>query len=373
MTEMIRVVLIGCLLASSMIGCNEATGDESAVAADVQLDHTQDIRGHCEIDTGYADDHACLPAPSPHEGYQFHLGPKDYDDPAEIAKFVLAPGEESTECYTLRTTNAEPITFQTAVLSGRAGTHHIINTTYESGDLPTDTWGACELAWDPDRGAILSGYLPGASRPYMPRGLVAPEYANVGRRLPAHALVASDVHYFNFTDKPMLREVWINLYYAPPETVTVIADTIRGYGGIGWYLFPILPGTDKVYSYECPIRGNGSIMSLLGHYHSHGKHLSASIKHANGTLDKVFEMFDYQDPAAFEYNSLTTNPGFNGSTPGAISGPLNVVDGDVLQWQCHIVNDSDESLRFVNEVKTGEMCNIWGASIGIAPIDCDLL
>jgi hypothetical protein len=41
-------------------------------------------------------------------------------------------------------------------------------------------------------------------------------------------------------------------------------------------------------------------------------------------------------------------------------------------WDCHIINDSDVPLKYVNEVKTGEMCNVWGYSIGTDPIVCDL-
>ena len=53
-----------------------------------------------------------------------------------------------------------------------------------------------------------------------------------------------------------------------------------------------------------------------------------------------------------------------------MSGILAVQDGDILQWECHIINDSLVPLRYVNEVKTGEMCNLWGMSIGTQPIRC---
>jgi hypothetical protein len=49
---------------------------------------------------------------------------------------------------------------------------------------------------------------------------------------------------------------------------------------------------------------------------------------------------------------------------------LDVHDGDVLSWECHVVNDSNVGLKYVNEVKTGEMCNLWGASLGIDKFDC---
>ena len=58
-----------------------------------------------------------------------------YDDPAEIAKFVIKPGEEKTECYTFRTPNEQEETYQTSALSGRSGTHHIISTIWSGSGL----------------------------------------------------------------------------------------------------------------------------------------------------------------------------------------------------------------------------------------------
>jgi hypothetical protein len=339
-----------------------------------KLDHTQDIRGHCGLNTGFEDDNACLVPPRPNEGFQIHVGPKNYDDPAEVAKFVMKPGEESSECFTFRTANIEKITYQTWLMSGRAGTHHIINQTF-SGELPEDTWGNCggvgsfDIA-NPEL-PMQTGSLPGASKAYMPRGKVAPEYAHVGRVIEAKTLVQSDMHYFNFTDKDILREYWMNFYFPPAEQqITEYADQLVGFGGTSWNVTPIQPGTDMVYKYECPFTGNGYVMQLLGHYHAHGKRFTSSIKRANGQIEKVFEMFDYLEPAVFDYNSATQNPPFSDNAPGAISGQLAIMDGDILQWECHIINDSDVALAFTNQVKTGEMCNIWGYTVGTEPFQC---
>ena len=353
------------------------TPQTGAPTAPGELDHTGDIRGHCGLKTSFEDDNACIPAPKPGEGIQIHIGPSNYDDPAEVAKFIMKPGEESSECFTIRTPNTEKVTYQTFMISGRAGTHHMINTLY-SGDLPTGSFGNCGgFAADPENPDAPApiGSLPGASKAYMPRSKVAPEYAHVGRELPANALLQGDMHYFNFTDKDILREVWVNLYFPPAGAqITEYSDQIRGFGGLGWGWEPIQPGTDMVYKYECPpLTSKGRIMSLLGHYHAHGKRFTASIKRASGMIEKVFEMYDYLDPKDYDYNSITTNPMFGPNTAGAVSGILDVNVGDVLQWECHIINDSMAPLSYTNEVKTGEMCNIWGYSVGTdAPITCDL-
>jgi hypothetical protein len=262
-------------------------------------------------------------------------------------------------------------------MSGRAGTHHIITQTF-SGNLPEDTWGNCGGVESVDltnlnNVPMQNGYLPTATKSYMPRGKVAPEYAHVGRLIEAKTLVQSDMHYYNFTDKEILREYWMNVYYpAPEQKITVYADVLVGFGGTGWSAMPIKPGTDMVYKYECPFTGNGQLMQLYGHYHAHGKRFTSAIKRKNGPIEKVFEMFDFRDPAIYDYNSVTQNPMFSATGAGAVSGQVAIHDGDILQWECHIINDSDVGLAFTNEVNTGEMCNIWGFTIGAEPFACFL-
>jgi hypothetical protein len=324
-----------------------------------------DPRGSCpDLNSGYPDDHACIKAPEPGEGMQIHVGPTNYDDPAEIAKFSFAPGMESSECWTYHTPNTEDINYNQGnfVISGRAGTHHIISTMYNI-ELTDGGFSGCQ---DPGTGtnANILDTLPGASRAYMARRLIAPENVSVGRLIPANTPSQSDMHYFNFTDEPLLREFWMNIYFVPNDQVEEQAHLIRGMGGLEW-LFPgIAPGEDHVYQYQAPIEADGRIIELLGHYHSHGVRFTAYLKRGSGEQLKVFEMYDYQDPLTFSYDSIAKNPEFSSNAGGAYSGILEVKAGDTLQWECHIVNDDAGPLNYTNNVKTGEMCNIWGATVG---------
>jgi len=325
-----------------------------------------DLRGKCSIQSGYASDEACISAPAAEEGMQVHVGPTDYANTDEVKPYLLMPGEEVSECWTFRVPNDKDVWYQTSVLSGRAGTHHIINTMYDASST-LEEGGFRRCAGD-QQSAI--GSLPGASKAYMPRGHVAPEYQGVGRKIPAGSIVTADMHYFNFTDKPLLREFWMNIYYAKEEDIDQEAEPIRGLGGFSWNQQPIAPGTDMVYKYSCPVKGEGFILTLLGHYHAHGKRFTSTITRAAGGEEKVFEMFDYLEPATFEYNSVVENPSFAPEMAGAVSGQLAVHDGDVLNWECHIINDSMVGLTYRNEVMTGEMCNLWGASLGIERLSC---
>jgi hypothetical protein len=124
------------------------------------------------------------------------------------------------------------------------------------------------------------------------------------------------------------------------------------------------------------VPADGRIVSLLGHYHAHGKRFTAFLTPAGGGAQKkVFEMYDYNEPAEFQYDSLAMNPAFSATAAGATSGTLEVKAGDMLQWECHIINDDTVGLTYSNEVRTGEMCNLWGGSVlnGDPKINCVLL
>jgi len=327
-------------------------------------DPTVDPRGQCApLNSGFPGDEACILPPEPGTGMQIHVGPTDYKNPDQINKFLLKAGMETENCWTFHTPNTSEVYYQTFVLSARAGSHHIIDTMY-SVEITDGGFVTCMDPGTGTNGNILDN-LPGASKPYMPRMPVAPENEHVGRKIPANTPSQADMHNFNFTDKDELREFWMNIYFTDKAQITDEATQIRGMGGLSWSVAPIAMGTDKTYSYSCPITTDGRIIALLGHYHSHGKRFSASIKHKNGDIEKVFEMYDYLEPAEFTYDTITTNPDFSDSAAGAVSGILDVQAGDTMLWDCHIINDDQPGgLRYVNQVKTGEMCNLWGESLG---------
>jgi hypothetical protein len=314
-------------------------------------------RGMCDIDSGFPGDEACLAPPDPDKGFQIHIGPDDYTDPAQIAVFAMEPGDESSECYMKKMPLDHDAFYFVYELSGRAGTHHIINTL-RADDVP-DGFGSCGGG----EGSSL-GMFGGASKPHMPPMPVAPENENLGLPIKANMQVQHDMHYFNLTQAPILREFWMNVYYVDPEKVEETPLQIAGLGGFGWNRAPIEPGTHQVYAYECPIESDGRIIQLLGHTHAHGIRETAHIRRANGDRLKVFEQYDYLEPQIFMYDSLTENPEFSVRAPGAHTGMIDVAAGDALEWECEINNDSTTPLRYINEVQTGEMCNIWGMSIG---------
>jgi hypothetical protein len=321
-------------------------------------------RGGCNLDSGFPGDEACLVPPAPDKGFQVHVGPTDYADAAQVQQFLMEPGGESSECFFKKTVNDVDISYMVFEFSGRPGTHHIINTLL-SEDLP-EGFGTCRSFVG---GMTNIGSLGGASKAHMPPMPIAPENENLGIPLSPRTQAQHDMHYFNLTEEPILREFWMNIYYVDPAVADERPNRIRGMGGLEWNFSPIAAGTHKVYPYECPIVGDGRIIQLLGHTHAHGVRESAWVRRAGGEQVKVFEQYDYLEPQIFMYDSLTENPMFSSASPGAWSGLLDVKDGDVLMWECEVNNDSAAALRYTNEVETGEMCNIWGMTVG-STISC---
>lgn len=317
---------------------------------------------HCPVDTGYAGDDTCLPLPLPGEGIQIHVGPADYDDPDSVSPFLMVPGGESSECWSLHTPNDTDIYYQTSELRGRPGTHHIINTMYAT-EHEDGGFSICR-DFGLGTGEGILGPLPSASRPHMPRGTVAPENAGLASHVPPNTPMQADMHYFNASEDTIVREFWMNLYTIDESEVTHEPLLIRGMGGLGWISNPIPPLTHDVYEYSCPISEEGRIVQLLGHTHAHGVRETAFIRRASGEQLKVFEQYDYQDPQIFQFDSITENPPFSDTAPGAHTGLLEVYPGDALEWECEIDNDSSVALRYTNNVDTGEMCNIWGQTVG---------
>lgn len=326
-------------------------------------------RGTCDLNSGYAGDEACLLPPPADLGMQIHIGPADYSGSA--APYVLQPGQEVTQCNNFKMPNSEMFYYQGWEFSGRPGTHHVINSLVSSNYA--DGWagtvsrpGSCD---DGGTGSAQSriGGLPGASKAFMPRGPVAPENATLGAPVQGGNVQGqADTHYFNVTDAPLLREFWMNLYYIDSALVTEEAKGIRGMGGLSWTFSPIPARSQRVYNYTCAAEGNapGRIVMLLGHTHAHGVRETAWV-HTGGERIKVFEQFDYRDPKIFYYNSVTDNPDFAPQVAGAATGIIDVNPGDVLEWECDVNNDSDVALTYTNEVFEGEMCNIWGSSVGL--------
>jgi hypothetical protein len=312
----------------------------------------------CNLKSGFAGDDVCIPPPDPSKGFQLHYGPSNYDDPAEVAKYLIAPGEETNDCFFVKTPNVDDRFYKAFHVRMRPGSHHLIGTALGT-DMP-DGLGSCTQGAD-SRGL---GGSQSAVRDFPDPTAPAPENAGLGLPVAAHAQASLNLHYVNATNAPLLREAWINYDYVDPSEVTQVVGSISLVGGLG---MNILPGTTKLLSYSCDAPEDMRVIDFFGHYHAHTARFSAW-KIKDGEKSLVYESYDWHEPGDIAYDSAHQNPAPDpdAKTPGGASGVLDVKAGETLAWECEIVNDGPVALTFKNEVFTGEMCILFGSAVPIS-------
>jgi hypothetical protein len=210
------------------------------------------------------------------------------------------------------------------------------------------------------------GALGGAEVPrvqYPPNGVYAPENLGVGRAVQSHQLIKMEIHAINTTSEPVMREIWTNVLYKDRAEVTQEVVDVNVLGG---FSVATQPGTKTVMDVSVLMNSDKRILNLYGHMHAHGVRFTAwRVREGEEPL-LLLEDYDWFDPRVFTFDSITKNakPDPEKLTPGAMTGILELVPGDRLDYQCEVWNDSENVLRYRNEVNTGEMCNIFGEFIG---------
>jgi hypothetical protein len=100
---------------------------------------------------------------------------------------------------------------------------------------------------------------------------------------------------------------------------------------------------------------------MIAHMHAHSNRMTAW-KVTGGVPTKVYETYDWSTPTQILLDSVHTNPAPNPATQtgGGVSGDLTLLPTDSLQWECAVDNNSNTTLKFRDEVFTGEMCIMSG-------------
>jgi hypothetical protein len=237
----------------------------------------------------------------------------------------------------------------------RPGSHHLINTVV-TGDLEegfTDGMAGCP-------GTRVGGFAGTQNliRDMPPNGQQAPENVGLGSKLVGNSKLCLNHHAYNYGDKPQLREVWINVWFVDEAEVTQKTESVVITAG-PWQGIP--PHTQKVLTAETEVKGEGRIINLFGHRHAWTDRFA--VRHND---ELIYDSWDWEESVVFEYNSVTTNPPPDptAKTDGAVSGVRPVHPGDKIDIECDIDNKSDTTLTFRNELYTGEMCILFGSSVG---------
>jgi hypothetical protein len=293
----------------------------------------------CGLKTNYAGDQYCINAPPEDKGFQLHIGPTSYDNPE--AEYLLQPGQEVTSSFMSTSTNKQKIFFYYRQFRMRPGAHHNIITSQ----------GTDRMA-DVGRRIGTSNHLSEDN----PKGnLIAPENKGVGIPLEANTPIGVSLHSINTTDKPLLREVWVNFWYRDPAEVTEPVEELFEAGDAS---FMIEPHQDVVLGpYTCDMEGDGRMLWFYGHRHANNVRFSAW-RIRGEQRDLFYEGYNWEDPLVLEYasNVVNTKPDPMNMIEGGWSGILDFKTGDRIEWECHVINKTDGTLRFTNNTFTGEMC-----------------
>ena len=309
----------------------------------------------CNIHSGYAGDEYCMRPPPPGKGIQIHFGPSNYTDPAEVAKYVLKPGQEVNSYAVVKVPTAEDRWFSHAKIQMRPGSHHVVDSVVTGDGITEGLVDGTQCPGD------MAGTFPGTQtlvEDSPPGGIPAPENVGLGVKLPAASYVCVNHHGYNFTTGDTLREVWINVWFVDAAEVTQEAKGI--FLSAGPYM-GIPPKTTQVLTYTAEVPADGRILSLLGHRHVWTDRF-AVFKNE----EVVYDSYDWRESPGFDYDSITTNPAPDPANKkdGAFSGDLVVKKGDKIRIECDVNNTSDSTITFKNQLYGGEMCLLFGAAVG---------
>jgi hypothetical protein len=357
------------VLSLSALGCSAAEDDPTSVDDALNPDDPADPgdpgggprnENPCGIHSGYPGDEFCLLPPDPSEGIQLHVGPTDYDDPEAVAPYLLAPGQENVVCYNDLAEDGGFHYFQ-QVNHMRSGSHHMLIGLHTAAGLREGPSGNCPPVPSGDLGGV-----PGSQRPISRIGFgeVAPEDVGLARWFPEGAMAMFQLHYVNTGSEPVMREAWANLYRKPAEEVTGL---LRAVFLVGDIFVNVPPGERRItpLSYTPALTEPTRIYSLGGHSHAHSERFSAWRTRSGARQELLYESYDWAEPAALRYDSLTLNPAPDpvALRDGGFSGVLFLEPGDGLDFECEVNNTSDRALRFANEAYTAEMCLLGGAYV----------
>jgi hypothetical protein len=314
----------------------------SATATQIALDE-------CGLKTQWLGDQYCINPPPADKGFQIHLGPSDYNNPE--AKYLLQPGDETVENFPVVSGNASDVYFYFRQYRMRPGSHHLIITASGAdGGIGRGLGGSQNLAIDDPRG-----------------GKIAPENQGVGMALSANTPITMNLHYMNYFNQPIIKEVWVNYWYRDPSEVTEPTSVVFSPTPM-----KVAPGQHVLIHGTCPVSAPGRALNLAGHRHANNLRFSIWRERGSQT-DLVYEDYDWEHPLALEYSSLVQNVPADPSNKigGGWSGILDLQDGDNLSFECDIINMTDQTFVGKNEARSDEMCIMIGDSIDTkVPFQC---
>lgn len=338
--------------------------------------------------SGWAGDEYCMKPPD--HGYQLHVGPTDYSNPEEVAKYTLPAGgipqndpraakvgygtPDVNWCFNMKTPNDAPFYSNQYYSHMRPGSHHQIIFALNS-SVP-DSTGMDDCASRDQGVAGGATFLAGATRAVQDAAMFggAPEDSRIASETPAHQQVSVNLHFVNITEKPLVMEVWVNMISIdyPSSEVKEYIKAIEWYGGLGMNIPPGTHTTLQGGGTSCEPPEDVRILGVTGHVHASTTRFAMYMQRSGeSSPTQIFEDYNWEEPTVFRFNSTTTNTPWNAAskTPGASISKqdLLVHPGDQFSWQCDVTNNRSVNLTFSDRAYDGEMCNVFGMFSAPAP------
>jgi len=334
-----------------------------------------------DFKTPFPGDEYCILPPSPDLGFQLGVHPGGntgywdkmwagdysfYEDASVTDEYVVLPDDEKLENYHVDfKVPTDERYYYRRYFRGRYGSHH--------GTVTFTGWPVTE-GWQRNSDRSIGSQLITVQNAYtdIPQGSmeVSPEEKGIGIQLPIDSGVNMNLHHFNNTDAPLLRENWINAWYMPKEEVTRRAQGILIAAPVN---FPIGMKLDSGNSAAASTETQ--VLSLWGHRHAWTTRFHAWVVRTDGSEELVYDSVDWYDMPTFAFNSVTKNPEPGMGLDGASSGPLVLHPGDELHFNCHVETTQERAaeldvplptdpITWANEAITAEMCLLEGQTTG---------
>jgi len=341
-----------------------------------------------DFKTPYPGDEFCILPPPPDQGIQIGVHPQGsdywarmsagdysgYADAARTEPFEVKPGSEVNQTYDDIASNAESHDYFRLDSRMRPGSHHLVSFFNE---LPDAVRG-----WEPVSGDAFSRIAasPGlynvqSTHSDRPAALsVAPEDEGLGATFPAKPVISFQVHLINTDVEPLLREVWLNIWWLPGDRKA--AAPVTPGVSLANVDYPPNQLIDNVGSYAPT--ADTRIVSIFGHRHAWTTRFSAELVRASGETTEMYDSFNWLEMPTYQLDSLTQNPPADvaAQRDGALSGLTILHPGDQIKYHCYVdttqrqadalhVPVPSANLMFANEAIGAEMCVLY---LEIAPM-----
>jgi hypothetical protein len=328
--------------------------------------------------TKYGGDEYCILPPPPEQGVQFGVHPQQaafwdamragdmsaYEDAALVKDYELAAGAEELQIYDTTASLPADKHFYRIDFRARTGSHHSVARFAHSPAATKEGWATNDDSFNAVGTPLADIQRAKFDVPVSTLDIPAEE-AGIGIKAPGNSSVSFQVHHFNTSQRSILREVWLNVWFMKDEDVKLSAVHSSGVGNVNYPPNKITDAGGTVTANE-----RVKLLSLFGHRHAWTTNLNVWLSRAGEKNEElIYSSNDWSEAPTYAYNSATKNPkpDDKAGVDGAYSGTLDLVAGDSLRFNCHAevtperaaelgVPLPSKPLVFANQAFTAEMC-----------------